>query len=221
MKFFIKSSLALALVLGWGIGLSWAGEFQGEVDYHVTMSDGHKSQMNYFLKGSKARMEMTMDGHHVVNIIDFPAKKIYMLMPEQKIVMTTAIPDVKKEQSKTGEKMKKTGKTKKILGRETYEWKSTDKNGTTSIWGAKGMGAFMMGAGPGGKGPDTSWTAAVEKAGLFPLEMDSKEKKDGMSMIATKIESKHLDNSLFKVPSDYKDMSAMMQGMAAGAMPHF
>lgn len=222
MKFFIKSSLALALVLGWGAGLAWAGQFQGEVDYHVAMSNGNESQMSYFLKGSKARMEMTMKGHHVVDIIDFPAKKIYMLMPDRKMVMTTAIPDVKRAQSKADEKMVETGKTKMILGRETHEWKSTDKNGTTSIWAAKGMGTFMMGSGPGGKAPDTSWEAAVQKAGLFPLEMDSKENKDGMSMVATKIESKHLDNSLFTVPPDYKDMGAMMQGMAPGvAMPHF
>jgi hypothetical protein len=38
-----------------------------------------------------------------------------------------------------------------------------------------------------------------------------------MNMVATNINEESLDDSMFTIPSDYKDMSAMMQGM--GAMP--
>src|ERR1700722_18399086 len=227
MKNLPKWTLSLVLVFGCGVSLSWAGQFEGEVDYDMSMSDGNQSQMNYFLKGTKARMEMTMKGHPMVEIIDTSSKKIYMLMPEQKMVMTTNIPDAGKMNPSGAPRPKitKTGRTKTILDRTAYEWQATDKNnGTTSIWGAKNMGFFMMGKGPGGQGPDTSWASEIKKDGLFPLEVDAKGQKGTMTMMATKIDEKTLDGSLFEVPSDYKDMSAMMQGMGSGmpsGMPKF
>jgi hypothetical protein len=226
MKTILKSLLSLMAVFGLGVSLSQAGQFEGEVDYNVTMDNGDQSQMNYFLRGTKARMETTMKGHHMVEIIDTSAKKIYMLMPEQKMVMTTDIPDASKMKPSGAPQapIAKTGQTKTILGRTAYEWQTTGKNGTTSIWGAKDMGFFMMGKGPGGQGPDTSWAAEIKKDGLFPLEVDAKGQKGTMNMVATKIDEKSLDSSLFEVPSDYKDMSAIMQGMGAGmpsGMPKF
>ena len=200
------------------------GQFEGEVDYNMTMKDGKQSQMNYFLKGTKARMEMTMNGHHVVQIIDFGARKIYMLMPEQKMVMTNDIPNAPKTQGSgaAAGSITKTGNSKTILGKTAYEWRATENGDTTSIWGAKDMGFFMMAKGPGGQGPDTSWAAKLKSDGLFPLEVDSK--KDNFNMVATKLDPKTLDESLFTVPSDYKDMSDMMKGLGAGmpsGMPKF
>jgi hypothetical protein len=223
MKTFVKTALVLLLAFGLGVGLSYAGQFEGEVDYHVTMKDGNQSDMVYLLKGGKARMEMTMKGHQVVDIMDLPNNKIYMLMPEQKMVMTTDIPKANKTVAGKAEaQIKKTGKSKTILGYSADEWAVTTEHGSTSVWGAKGIGFFMMGKGPGGQGPDTSWATELKKNGFFPLEVDSS--KNDFNMVATKVEPKSLDASLFTVPSDYKDMSDMMKGLGAGmpgGLPHF
>jgi hypothetical protein len=224
MKTILKCLLSLVAVFGMGVSLSQAGQFEGEVDYHVTMSNGDQSDMAYFLKDGKARMQMSMKGHDVVDIMDLPNQKIYMLMSEQKMYMTSDIPKSEKAQGNAKVDVKKTGKTKTILGYNTDEWAVTTEHGTTSVWGAKGIGFFMMGKGPGGQGPDTSWADALKKNGFFPLEVDSQGGKGSMSMVATKVEPKSLDSSLFTVPADYKDMSAMMQGMGAGmpsGMPKF
>ncbi|HET9868948.1 MAG TPA: DUF4412 domain-containing protein [bacterium] len=218
MKTFAKTALASLLALGLGAGAVWAGQFEGEVDYHVTMGNGDQSDMTYLLKDGKARMEMTMKGHHMVDIIDLPDNKMYMLMPDQKMYMSSDIPKPdKKTTDKAGAKIKKTGKTKTILGYKTDEWVAESQHGTTSVWGAKGIGYFIMGKGPGGKAPDSSWADELRQGGFFPLEVDSKGDKHGMTMVATKVEPKSLDASLFTVPSGYKDMSDMMKNM--GNMP--
>ncbi len=218
MKNILKASLMAVLVWGLDAGFSWGEQFEGEVDYNVTLSDGTQSTMNYFLKDKKARLEMTMKGHHVVDVMDLKGKKIYMLMPEQKMYMTSDIPDTSSNQAKAGGKLTKTDNTKTILGKTATEYDYVSEKGSmSSIWGASGMGFFLMGKGPGSSGGEAAWAQAAKQSGLFPLEVDSKTSKGSMSMVATKIDEKTLDDSLFTVPADYKDMKAMMQGM--GGMP--
>jgi hypothetical protein len=223
MKKLLRAALSIAFMGGLSLGVSLAGQFEGEVDYNVTMSDGNQAPMNYFLKGKKIRIEMNMKGHQVVDIMDLSAKKVYMLMPEQKMVMTSTIPNASSVKAKAEGKLTKTGNTKTILGRTATEWTYDSKAGTTSIWASSGMGFFMMAKGPGAAGSDSTWAQAVKNGGLFPLEVDAKTSKGSMTMTATKIDEKSLDDSLFTVPSDYKDMSSMMQGLGAsipaGAMP--
>ena len=224
MKNLFKWTLSMALVFGFGVSLSQAGSFEGEVDYTVTMNGGDKGPMNYMIKGSQTRVDMTMKGHHMIDIMDFNTKKIIMLMPEQKMYMTSDIPASSKAKAEDV-KFTKTGNTKTILGHSTEEWKITSKQGVSSLWAASGMGFFAMSQGPHGQGPDTSWVVEAKAKGLFPLEMDNTGNKGGsMTMVATKIDEKTLDSSLFEIPSGYKDMSAMMQGMGAGmpsGMPKF
>jgi hypothetical protein len=216
MKNLPKWTLSLVFVFGCGVGLSQAGQFEGEVDYNITLNDGNQMPVNYLSKGKKTRMETTMKGHHMVEIMDNSDKKIYMLMPEQKMYMTVTIPDAGAMKSKSGGKLTKTGNVKTILGRTATEWTYDSANGQTSIWAVSGMGYFFMAKGPGADGSDSAWADVVKNGGLFPLEVNSKNSKGSVSMIATKIDARSLDDSLFAVPSDYKDMSAMMQGMGAG-----
>ena len=73
MKTILKCLLSLVGVFGLGVSLSQAGQFEGEVDYHMTMSNGDQSDVAYFLKDGKARMQMNMKGHDVVDIMDLPS----------------------------------------------------------------------------------------------------------------------------------------------------
>src|SRR5258707_12806768 len=123
-----------------------------------------------------------------------------------------------------------TGNRETIAGHTCEHWLMGEKQ-NLDMCVAKGLGYFGMG-GQGGGGLSAlknlafspkllaeaaahpEWVKFLE-GGAFPLKMTSTEDgKVKMNMEATKIEKKALDDSLFSVPSDYKEFS--MGGMGGG-----
>ena len=117
----------------------------------------------------------------------------------------------------------RTGKTDTILGYPAEQLIDKSDEGTTEIWGAKGMGYFaglhgMRRSGAGGSSDSTpSWAKELKEQGFFPLRVISKgsDGSEKTRMEATKVEKKTLDGSLFTAPADYKklDREGMMRGM--------
>jgi hypothetical protein len=83
---------------------------------------------------------------------------------------------------------------------------------------ATDMGTFAVFQSPrgGGGGGASLWQRLLgHQGGFFPLKVIShKNGKDEVEMVATKIEAKSLDPSLFVPPASYKkmDMGGMMHG---------
>lgn len=214
MRKFAKILTGLVFVAGMGVARA---DFEGVVDYHMTMSDNKQMDTEYMIKGKKFRMNMNENGHDMSTIMDLGSKKVITLMHKQKMYMVHKMDKAMSEASKHKPegKFTKASDTKTILGYACDHWIYEGKHGKTDFWGAKGLGAFL---GLGGQGKTEDWIEAIKGKGVFPLELDTTTQNGKtMTMKATKVEKKSLSSSLFEPPADYKkmempDMGSMMGG---------
>lgn len=163
------------------------------------------------------------------------SKKMYMTLDLQKNAeaMREASKGMKKPGGDAEEKFPKltsTGKTETIAGYTCEHYLIGEKQ-EMDMCVAKGLGYFGMGGQSGGglgafkslafspkmlaeAASHPEWVKLLE-GGAFPLKLTNVE--DGkvlMSFEATKIERKPLDDSLFVIPADYKELS--MPGIPGG-----
>lgn len=198
-----------------------ADSFEGKVSLAMTANKGKPQVLNYSIKGQVMRMDLDADGHTFASIMDLGKQEMLMLMPEQKMYMVMPMKKIMEkaaEQSEIKEpNVEKTGRTETILGYKCDEYISKDKNVTTEIWVAEGLGTFMglgnSGGNPmagmfGGKGKaaEGGWADKFKGKGGFPLRVISRDakSKETFRMEATKIEPGSLPNSLFIPPAGYE-----------------
>jgi hypothetical protein len=206
-----------------------AAQFEGVVTWAVGKK---QTPMTQTYKGSMVRMDMTSGrGGSGAMIIDGSAKTMTMVMSEQKMFMKW---DLEKMGQPAGTQGKKTPQITDMHKSETIAGKSCDvyryapdtgKPNTLEMCVAKGMGYFLAGRSPMGRGGDGDTDNASElsanpefvrlyRDGFFPLRI-SKVKNDSVvstSMLAKTVEAKSVDAALFQVPSDYQEMK-MPAGM--------
>jgi hypothetical protein len=218
------------------------GDFEGVIAMQVKTPSSKPMEMTYFVKGERARVETSMPESPMgsaVMLWDMPNGKMTMLMPPMKAYMTF---DAKQmgdeiragqEKGAGGEakfpKLTATGKTETVAGHSCEHYLMGDKQ-EIDMCVAKGLGYFGMGNQAGGMAamknlifsPKMLAEAAAHpewvkllQGGAFPLKMTASEGgKPGVTMEATKIERKPLDDALFTVPADYKEQK--MPGLPKG-----
>ena len=226
MKLITRLFLASALLAP--VALLGAA-FEGKITMKMTPGRGEPQEMSYNIKGDKMRIEIaTKKGGMGGMIMDGEKKEMIMMMDDQKMYMTMAIPDVAAEAAgKKGEdvKFEKTNETEKILGYTATKYIATQKDGTkTEMWLAEGLGKFMS-ASPGNpmtgrRAAPPEWERALAGKELFPLRVVGKDKgeKQTFQMDVIAIDKKSLPDSMFTPPASYQkfDMGGMMKGMIPG-----
>jgi len=230
----MKTSFVRSVVLGALLAPACllAAAFEGKVN--LTMTSGGKAQpMTYSIKGDKVRIDMAAAKGMGGMILDPVKKQATIVMDEQKMYMTMAIPDATPAPAAGGGKseeatFEKTGETEKILGYTATKFLSTHQGTTTELWLAEGIGTFMsfaggnpMGGGARGGAPATQpWESALAGKQLFPLRVVGRDKsgKESFRMEATAVQRQSLPDSHFAPPAGYQkfDMGNMMQGMMPG-----
>jgi hypothetical protein len=215
---------------------SGAGDFEGTIAMKMTGEDQKGAEMTYFLKGRHTRIETKMGDKpegQAVMLWDLEGAKITTLMPARKMYMTMDLKqtaeDLEEMKKSKGEEKTKfptltdTGKQETIAGYTCEHWLMGDKQ-EMDMCVAKGLGYFGMGGqSRGGLGglknlafspkllaeaaAHPEWVKFLE-GGAFPLKLTAMEDgKVKMYMEATRIERKTLDDSLFTVPPDYKELN--------------
>jgi hypothetical protein len=204
-------------------------QFEGSVSYVV---GAKQTPMTQTYKGGMVRTDFSGARGSGAMIMDMNTRTMKMVMPEQKMYMSMDLNAEKMEGQgpRKPPKITDTGKTETIAGKECNIYRFAKEEGkpdTMEMCVAKGMGYFMVGRSPMGRGQgdeaDMSELSAnpelmkMYRDGFFPLRIS---KIDGANlkttMLATKIEAKSVDASLFQVPADYQEMK-MPAGM--GPMP--
>jgi hypothetical protein len=209
-----------------------SGGFEGVVVSKMTGS-GEGAEMTQYYKGTKTRTEVSSKGQGAVMIMDLadgtmttlvPAQKMYMVMDFRKMgeaLRGVAPPKEQPSGRAAGApekvpEIKATGRTETVAG-HTCEWYAFGSNGDTQICSAKGLGFFMWGQSPMGRGSATSSALAalgansdlarLFKDGFFPLKMMRVEGgKTQTLMEVTSVERKSLDAALFAIPPGYTEM---------------
>jgi hypothetical protein len=214
------------------------GSFEGVVHYDMTGPNGQTVQPVYYVKGAKTRMVMSAGGQEMVMLMDNDAGKWMALMPQQKMYMTMDLGAMAERMPKSDTPgatpeftLEATGKTETIAGIscDDYHLNVAEKGTEADLCVAKGMGYFMgmsapsrggmmgrMGDAMSGNMP-SGWQqyARALEGGAFLLRMEMRKGgKTQMSMVATDVEKKPLDDDLFAPPSDYREMK--MPGMPGG-----
>jgi hypothetical protein len=210
-----RVAVLLSLVVASTAGAQ--GSFEGVVTYQMGNSG---DTWQYSAKGSKVRIDMSsahMPGG-VSAIMDMGAMTTTVLMTQQHMYMTMPIPQSATLPDSVHGSVTKTG-SEVIAGVPCDDYVGTDAKGakqaTTCL--AHGMGNFAQ---FGANNPlmrqyasRVSGFSGAMKGGGFPLKI---VKEDGQTtMLATKVEKKSLDESLFSVPAGYTQMQ-----MPAGMPQH-
>jgi hypothetical protein len=214
--------------------LAHAAGFEGKVTLSMTTGKGKVQDLNYSMKENAIRIDMNAEGHSIATIMDLQKMEMVMLMPEQQMYMVMPIKD-KVEKAVQGAmdkevNVEKTGRTETILGYKCDEYVSKDKDTTTEVWVAEGLGSFMglgSGGGPmggmmgGGKAKAANgWEQKFKGKPGFPLRVVSRDAKsrETFKMEATKIEPGALPASDFQPPAGWQkfqmpNLGDMMKGM--------
>jgi len=224
--------LAVGSLLTAGV-CSAADAFEGKVS--LAMSSGKKQSqtLNYSIRQDAMRIDMTADGgKSFAMIMDLKKLEMTMLMEEQKMYMVMPMKQtIEKAIANADIKdpdIEKTGRTETILGYKCDEYITKDKNTTTEVWIAHGLGAFMgmgenggggMGGMFGGKKKAGGWEEKFKGKPGFPLRVISRDakSKETFRMEATKIEPGSLPASLFQPPAGWQkfqmpDLGGLLKG---------
>ena len=192
-----------------------AQSFEGVVEFSITTEQG-TIPMTYLMKGDNIRVEMEGPGGRKGTVLmDAKEGKSVMLMDQMKMYMELPTPPPP-DSSEAKPEITKTGKTQKILGYECQQFIIKDAETKSEVWVTKDLGTFRMaGMGRRDRGSRAeAWQKIIGSEGAFPLQATTQKGDEQVSkMIATKIEKKSLDESLFKIPEGYKKFDAsMMRG---------
>jgi hypothetical protein len=206
-----------------------AASFEGKVNFKMSSPRGQPQEISYNIKGDKIRVEMPGQNAMGGMIMDLTKKEMTMIMNEQKMYMTMAMPDATPPAStkKSDEvKLEKTGDKETIHGHSAEKYIATSADSKTELWLGQGLGSFMMAKGNPmgrGRGSDSAmqaWERALAGKELFPLRVIGKDKdgKETFRMEATAIEKTSLPDSMFTPPPGFQkfDMGGMMKGMIPG-----
>jgi hypothetical protein len=186
-----------------------AQSFEGVVEFSVTTEQG-TMPMTYMAKGDDARVEMEgRPGMKAAILINVKNKKTVMLMENMKMYMD--VPQPKPEDMpESNPEISKTGKMQEILGHKCEQYVIKEGDTQSEVWIAKDLGSFAMFrmGRPGSSAKEEAWQKVVGSEGGFPLKSITKSGDETVNeMIATKIEKKSLDDSLFQIPEGYKQFN--------------
>ena len=218
-----------ALALGAG-GLAAQGSFEGVVQYRMTGQSGQPMEPVYYVKGGKIRLEMNAGGQMAIVLVDVESGSMTALMPAEKMYLTMSVAAMAQNlpaahaPSDVSVKIEPTGEKETVAGISCEHYRVTQSKDDTQadLCLAKGMGSFMGLSAPAAGGPMTGMgrmpgmgmvpPGAAElakqfKDGAFLLKMNVKKSgKTEVTKVATRVERKSLDASLFAPPSDYREM---------------
>jgi hypothetical protein len=195
-----------------------SAQFEGLVQSTNTTVDelgvAQKYTMTIWLKGSWARVTTSgtasLPGSTLIVrpdlqvrwVLDDSSRTYYEV--QETVGAPTAPDDAKRAPSSA---LRKTGKTRKILGYLCDEYRVTHDEVTTELWGTKGLAAIqsaMRSAFGAGEESDESWASDLAALGITP--MIATTKIDGVVMEShevVKIEQHSLSAELFSLPEGY------------------
>jgi hypothetical protein len=215
-----------------------ASGFEGRVTMKMTGPKGAPPAMTFSLKDGFSRIDMSgSEGRNAAVIFNSAKQEMTILMLDQKMYMTQAIPtpaaaaaSAGVDGGTAGSSVEVTTTKEKILGYDCVKYVAQTKDGTSEIWVTDQLGAFLgfgggaaMGGGRRGGGAPAAqgWEQALAGKGVFPLRVvTTAGGKETFRLEATAVEKTPLPDTAFSAPADFHNLSDMMRGMGMpGGIP--
>jgi hypothetical protein len=209
-----RLNLFLAAALGLAAPALAQGAFEGAVTYQLSGSAGKTITMVYQAKGTKIRMDMSggegMDAAQPAIIYDQTSRMVTAIVAAARMYVVTSMDSIAKSVDASKPTVKATGAHETIAGVACDDYLLTTSEHQQTVCAAHGMGNFYLprqGAGMGFEGVTLA-------SGFFPLKVTStRAGQPSVDMVATKIERRAVDPSLFVVPADYKQLDPKAVGI--------
>jgi hypothetical protein len=206
---------APAMVVGQTGGAA-QGSFEGAVTYQLTDTAGKTITMVYQAKGSKIRLDMSggqgMDAASPVVIYDANNRMVTAMIVQARLYVATPIDSLGKA---SGEKpvIKPLGTRETVAGIPCEDYQVTKDSRRETVCAAHGMGNFLL----PGAGAGVGFDSMMLPNGFFPLKVSQVEAGQARAlMVATAVDRKAVDPSIFVVPADYKRLDAKGMGFIPG-----
>jgi hypothetical protein len=205
-----------------------AQTFEGAVTMRVGVGGAQSAvqEVEYLLRGGRARINMQTRGR-TVSMIAVPAeKKMFMLMDAQNMYIEmstdpatnpamkpTADAATKAIENAGAPKITRTGRKETIAGYECEHVLVASTSQSFDVCITKALGGFstalsaiggMNGAGRGSAAQQT-WQKALGEVGAFPLKVTSTD--GAIALEVTKVEKRSIPAAQFEVPSTYSKMA--------------
>jgi hypothetical protein len=172
---------------------SYAAEFSADM---VVTQQQQKISGKIYVSNKMMRQEMSMNGMQNITIVDGEKKKVWVVMPQQKMYMEMGnLPQQAYNPATFDDKEILKKAKKEVLGKETIEGHVCDKIRYT--FHDKSVGVV------------TQWISTKIK---FPLKVVAKNGKQVVTVEYKNITTKKNPNKLFVVPAGFKKME-MPSGM--------
>jgi len=208
MKTNLKKLALTVLATATLIGSSFA-QFKGEIRF-TKHTGSFEVEYRYQVKGDKIRVEEIGDEGKVegIQLMDLKEKKVYALSPERKLYMDA--PN-RRPANKPNVDIKKTGKSKEILGKKCTEIIVTCKDLDRKIvyWVTKGDFEFfkpMLITLNRKENQSIFFLQIPDMDGYFPMMSTEYALSTGKmisELKATKVESKDIAATRFEIPDGY------------------
>jgi hypothetical protein len=190
--------------------------FEGTVTFQASGEREGDNTFVYSMKGSRVRFEPQSAQMPMFMIMDLEDKVMRMVMTGQNMYMEVPIPEADGEDAPVSKNAPvNTGRTDEVAGRKCEIWTMTEDGRSYEMCVARDMGMFMQGGNPMARGRNAppAWQRELRKGGFFPLRVAQVTGSGSKAvLVATKIEEKRLDDSMFAVPSGMQKMT-MPPGM--------
>jgi hypothetical protein len=197
-------------------------QFEGVIESRNTTTDALGAEQQYvmtmWIKGAMAKITTSATSTTPASTMIYRSdlRVIRMLDDDNKTYFE--VPQGKMKEDATAEgggnpaPVKKTGKTKKILGYRCEQFLISQGEAETEIWGTKdlrGLSASLARAlGEERVGQGTAWNDELTRLGIFPLLANTRiEGKVVDAQEVLKIEKRSLGDDIFSLPGGYRKQS--------------
>ena len=214
LRAFAVLNLACALACG-----TSRAQFEGVIESRNTTTDETGAEQQYvmtmWIKGTMAKITNTATSTTPASTMIYRSDLhvIRMLNDDDRTYFEIPQGDAKDDAS-AGEPaaVKKTGKTKKVLGYRCNQFMIAQGEAETEIWGTKdlqGLSASLARAlGEERAGQGAAWNDELTRLGVFPLQATTRfEGKVLESQEVVRIEKRSLADELFSLPAGYRKQS--------------
>ncbi|MEX0686465.1 MAG: DUF4412 domain-containing protein [Balneolales bacterium] len=193
-----------------------AQQFEGSISYTLE-ADGEEHDFVYFMKDDHARVEFSSQelGGDLAILINSAPENLTILMDQLSLYMNIPIPkDEESEGAGDAENFHLTGEKSTISGYECQQYIYTDDDGSeTEIWTPVNadFGNFIFPK-MAGNSIGSLKQPNIPAVSFFPFLMVTGTGKDRIHMEVIFVEEKRLNNSLFSIPANYREMNMPMFG---------
>jgi len=221
MKSILKSVIAVTVIAFIAVSAKAQTKFsEGKIVYSITMTDNDMDpqmasmmpkEMTMSTKGDMSRMDMVMGMGNVVTIMDGKTKTATTLMDMMgnKTAIKMTETDMKQEQEKHKSTVKYLDDTKVICGYTCHKAEVTTEGqkDKSIVWYTKDITASNPNSMKGG----------LSMIVGFPMEYSVNQRGMDMKMTVKSITQGTVDESIFKIPDGYKEMTPDQMKAMRGA----